>query len=255
MKYILPLLYLLIVSNSYSQLTISPSIIKNDIVEWNLFFYDQFSFNEDRTKIFEKSYELGIGYLLRLKKKRIDINPTIGFSLGPKDSYAYTGTINELGEISSVDAFLQLGQLNISAPIRIFPFDFNSTNAVTVIRNDNKVSKQGLYFLLNPSFSLFNFNYSIEEFGERIDIATSIRFVETRIGIGAGFDIGITSRLTASPFLTWHKINNISNDYINQHFKDTCFDFCPGFEIIPDKETEFKQFQYGINLVFELIEY
>ena len=254
MKNLLPLFLLLSISTSYAQLTVSAGTNNNEFTEWNLFLYDQFNFNEDRPKIFDKSYELGVGYLFRLEKKRIDIHPALSFAFGPKDSYPYS--ISDIdGVLSTSSVFFNLMQLNLSAAIKVYPLDFNSINAATVIKKDNKVLKQGLYFMLSPGLSMFGLNYSIEEFLGIMAINRSFRFIEPRLGVGAGFDVGLSEKFTVSPFVAWQHSNGISSKYLNQHSQDLCPDFCPGIDYILEEETEFRQFQFGLNLNFEMVEY
>lgn len=250
-KLIKPVVLFFILFNTclvYSQISVSASVNNNDAKDWNLFFYDLHPFEGKR--MYQNSYELGLGYLIRMKKVRVDIHPILSHAIGKGDVYGYTAAlVND--EIVEAEAVFKLRQTNLNLLTKIYPLSFTSPNKPNIPTKNKLGFKRGWYVLFNPSVSLLSSSYSLEAIGDRAVISRRFNSTEFRFGLGTGFDIGLPQNLTISPFIIWHKMKNVPNKFINEHALDIC-QLCPNNTIIHEEATQFNQVQIGINFIVEL---
>lgn len=166
-------------------------------------------FNEDIP--FTKAYAIGVDYWFRMKDKRIEFLPEIGFaysksSLGPEQART---------EFSHSAIFFNLNA-------RIYPMDFAGDCDCPTFSNQSTLIKKGFYFELSPGVALNNSSNDVEwtdAEGNIIELGSN--FTSYKIGLGAGLDIGVSNLLTINPYAMYnyhfnvdHISTNVPTDYI-----------------------------------------
>jgi len=230
--------FMLLATTTHAQLGVSLSTSFNDANDWNKHFFDQHYFLEEKSKMFETSYEINLGYLFHLPNYRIDFYPNLGYSRAQNSSYYYLASPSE-----NYLADFNFHQYNISLMTKIYPLDFKSKNQATVIKSNNNVLKKGLFLIFNPSISIINMGFSYELPNANISQNT---YQTYRLGYGIGFDFGIHKNLTISPFAMWHSMNAPNHTIVN-FFQEA---FPQSSPILLDEKTTFRQVQLGVQILF-----
>ncbi|MDF1697919.1 MAG: hypothetical protein P1U56_18880 [Saprospiraceae bacterium] len=164
----------------------------NTFSEWDDYI-DQF-YSSDVDKIFPSNLELGVDYWFRLKNHRIEFMPEIAMGL----------------KTSSV-----LPQTNAEASISYFALNFNTQVYLFDLTGDcdcPTFSKQGPS--LNKGFFLSitpGLLYNTKEVElESTDPSLSASQVNLRLGIGAGYDIGISDLFTITPSISYNMTPSVN---------------------------------------------
>lgn len=240
MKYFLLFtLSLVFTINVSAQLHLSYSENRNDLKDWNRFFRITRGIGED---IFNRATEINMGYALKLPTEQIKIIPSIGYSFTEKETFLNEATFTEI-----TYGTLAFHQVNCNFNFKIYPLDFFNIEQLTANQRNYDVLTQGLYFLATPSLSIFRPNYSLQRIGVN-DINRDFLFFEFRYGVGLGFDFQVAKNITISPFIAWHKINELPNNFLMQYSLDG------GFISVDNPTSIFRQRQIGVNVIFEFIQ-
>lgn len=128
-------------------------------------------------------WQVGIDYWFRLKNTRIEFLPTLAYS-----RQAVSGTIfgGEEGELVA-----QAGHFFFNT--NIYLFDLRGDCDCPTFSKQGPTLTKGFFLQLSPGISLFDLTNAREE--SDTDLAPSI-------GIGIGFDIGLSDLVTLTPTLS-----------------------------------------------------
>jgi len=137
-------------------------------------------------------YEVGLGYWFRLKNKRIEFTPEIGFT--NIDSELRGATNNR------EDVLLEgFSGFSINSNVLIYPLDFHSDcNVCPTFSKEGGLIKKGFHCVINPAYYRKSYQY-----GPLIDLAEEPVINDLRLNLGAGLDIGVTNILTLVPHITY----------------------------------------------------
>ena len=128
-----------------------------------------------------QGFELGLGYWFRLKNKRLEFIPEIGFSsLSTPEGLDATG-------------------LHLDLNVLIYPLDFhNDCNTCPTFSKEGGLIKKGFHWIIAPA--LFRMDVDGSALSEPIlSPPSSEQFTSWRIGGGVGLDIGVTNLVTVTP--------------------------------------------------------
>jgi len=141
----------------------------------------------DENNIQQNGLHLGVEYGFRLKNKRLEFHPAIGYRFaGKKEQYS--------AQISSIDL-----DFNTS----IYPFDFGGDCDCPTFSKDGNLIKKGFFLELQPGVG--------RQTLERIIVVPDDDYIFNsekiiwKLGIGAGLDIGLSKQITITPLVahTW----------------------------------------------------
>ncbi|NBU51502.1 MAG: hypothetical protein EBS24_02615 [Chitinophagia bacterium] len=179
---------LLLPLSSYAQFGVSARIQNNSNKAWNNNYQEV---SDTSQNLLNRSYEFGINYWFRLKNYRLEFLPEI--------SYASSRTeINQ--EEFLVNAHTRTSY-NFNINIQLYPLDFyGDCNCPTFSKDGNMVAK-GFYWLFSPGISHHTLSTEMDPLSSFIpENATATSF---RLGIGGGFDMGLTNLITLTPFIQY----------------------------------------------------
>lgn len=180
--------FLVFLALSISSLTVSAQFglrLKtnfNKFSNTNAFLKDTYS---DNIKLYPQSYEIGVDYWFRLKKRRIEFLPELFAALGKTET-----TLNP----------------SFSSDLKVYGFAFHTQiyaldlegdcNCPTFSKQGPSINK-GLFFHFSPKVALFS----------EKTIANSVEATQDTwlfgAGVGLGLDLGVSDLLTITPILTY----------------------------------------------------
>lgn len=168
MKVQITIAFLLLSTLAMSQFTVTGRYVINntDVVE-----------NLTSTDGIPRGYEIDLGYWFRLKNKRLEFIPEIGYtSLPGNDEISASG-------------------FNVNLNVLIYPLDFhNDCNSCPTFSKEGGTIKKGFHWIIAPSWA----NLSLET--PLIDLSSN-DLSTFRLGLGAGLDIGVTNLLAVTPII------------------------------------------------------
>ncbi|MBK6949864.1 MAG: hypothetical protein IPH94_19770 [Saprospiraceae bacterium] len=177
MKFNLPLFaFLLFQVPLHAQLGLHGGIRFSDAPEWNIL--DQS--NNRVTELPGTGWSAGIDYAFRLPNTRIEFLPELNFA-------AFQADVIDLG---GLDARFYSGFLNVNVYILDLKGD---CDCPTWSKSGNTLTK-GLFLQLSPGFSLLHGNIQTTE------ILYKGRSTNLSLALGAGLDLGVSERLTVTPY-------------------------------------------------------
>ncbi len=182
----------------------------NEATNWKL----QNSISDD-IKIFGDGYSIGLDYWFRLKNYRVEFLPELNFS---QFSEAHQAGENDLRstEVAAISFFMNTN---------FYLFDFKGDCDCPTFSKQGNLLKKGFFVQLSPG--LTHFSQKVQLPATHFDSNARV----LSLGLGAGFDIGLTDLLTLSPILglryyatsEWEELRNIgdANDFSGVFLKDT----------------------------------
>ena len=237
MKVIYSVLFSLFMVSSYAQIGVSAKYNSNDFPTWNSLFFAPNNISDGTG--FSSSYEVGLNYRYRLKKKHVDFLPEISYAKAFTNRHEFPDTENRL-DLSSLIFTLQTN---------IYLLDFNNGCDCPTFSNQSDVLSKGLHLIISPAFTTSKTAYEIRNSGNPQTIINgSFSERDFKMGIGAGLDLGVNDHFTITPFVMYHAIQSISSDYVNNYIANTCLD--PSCEFI-NETTQWKQIQVGLRFSFQ----
>lgn len=131
-------------------------------------------------------------YHLRLKEKRIEFRPGLGyrFTYGPSSS---------LGDISSID--FDLGTA-------VYPFDFGGDCDCPTFSKDGNLVKKGFFLEVIPGVAYQMIKRIEYQSGDPGNLPVKSKNFVWKIGGAAGIDIGISEHFTLTPMLSFTWLSN-----------------------------------------------
>jgi len=128
-------------------------------------------------------------YGFRLKKKRIEFHPGIGYRI------ALRGPDPE-GRINSAD--LDFG-------IAVYPFDFEGDCNCPTFSKEGDVLKKGFFLEFLPGLSWQQFSRTAHLPGMTEPLTSTDNQTTFKLGLGMGLDIGLSDRWTFTPMLLYQR--------------------------------------------------
>ena len=187
---------------------------------------------------FDQGVEIGLDYWFRLKNQRVEFFPEVTYSKNPSISIArQSGSLLSTGEID-YDA------IGFNANTRIYFLDFNSDCDCPTFSKQSEFIPKGLFALISPGVKM---NVISQRFlnAENSESINS-RHWSYRVGIGFGFDFGLSDLLTVTPFAQYNLEFNHSSEFI-ENFNQ----FHNPFETqVGLSASDNRQLQFGIRLGF-----
>ena len=187
---ILTCLLFVVFASSYAQVGVS--------LKWNSNNYSSLGEGlASENDVFGSSYEIGVNYWFRLKNKRIEFLPEIAVAHASKEQ-VFTSPL----ESSATELSLRAYFINFHTNIYLLDLA-NDCDCPTFSKDGNKLSK-GFHLIISPGYGITD--YSIDP---TIDPAgaSDLNFLLStfKLGLGAGFDIGINNLLTLTPHILYNR--------------------------------------------------
>lgn len=152
----------------------------------------------DEVFLSQDGMQASIEYAFRLKEKRLEFHPGLGYRFTFFKDGNYYGEGAQQGYFHSIDL-----DLNTS----IYPFDFGGDCDCPTFSKDGNLIKKGFFFEVSPGVgyqTLERNYYMINPDAEMPAIASSNLIF--KLGAGVGLDIGLTEEWTLTPMFSWTKI-------------------------------------------------
>ena len=144
--------------------------------------------NGNNDKIFASSIGVGLDYWFRLKKYRIEFLPEVHMGLKSSTSFENRGTITDLSYFG----------LNFNTQIYLFDLE-GDCDCPTFSKQGPSLSK-GIFFNVSPGL-LYN---TTEIATELVDPSINSNQLNFKIGLGVGYDIGISDLFTITPIFSYN---------------------------------------------------
>ena len=125
-------------------------------------------------------WQAGIDYWFRLKNVRIEFLPTLAFS-----QQNYT--------LSTLAAESQLSGFHFLLNTNFYLFDLEGDCDCPTFSKEGPSLQKGFFLQLSPGISYFDFNF------DEIDKVASTETIAVSLGLGVGFDLGLSDLITLTP--------------------------------------------------------
>lgn len=167
----------------------------NTFGDWN-FQLENVNDNTNN-KVFPASIEIGVDYWFRLKTYRVEFMPEV--LIGLKS----TTTFNNQSESD-------FGYFGLNFGTQFYPFDFEGDCDCPTFSKQGPTFEKGFFFSFTPGVIYSTKNVLPLGNGEQL----SENAINFRLGIGVGYDIGISDLFTISPSFSYnvspsHNFENI----------------------------------------------
>lgn len=190
----------------------------NSFSEWDNYLEN---LSGDVDKVFPTNIELGLDYWFRLKNYRIEFMPEVAMGLKTSSSYpTNTSTAN-----FSYFAF------NLNTHIYLFDLE-GDCDCPTFSKQGPSLNK-GFFFSLSPGLV-----YSNKDVPEGNFNSNQINF---RIGLGIGYDLGISDLFTITPMISYHLTPGLTYDGLTYIYPPLPSNF---------PSTSLKQIQFQLRFGF-----
>jgi len=158
----------------------------NTFSDWDQFIEQ--NVNGETDNIFPSNIEVGVDYWFRLKNLRIEFMPEIAMGLKTSSAYSNVGAETDF----SYFAFIFNTQ--------IYAFDLKGDCDCPTFSKQGPALDKGFFFTVAPGLI-----YNTKELAlESLEDTFSSNQVNLRIGIGAGYDIGINDLITITPVVQYN---------------------------------------------------
>lgn len=149
--------------------------------------------------IYQNGQHVSLEYNFRLKQKRLEFRPGIG----------YSNTFNgEFGDahFSAVD--LDMG-------VAIYPFDFAGDCHCPTFSKEGELFKKGFFLEVTPGISAQKFERVDTRISDHLPFPIEDKHIIGKIGGAAGLDIGIFRQLTLTPMISVTLLTSSEWDGLN----------------------------------------
>lgn len=185
----------LLTSAAFSQVGISVGAQFVQATEWEE--YIQETYNNSNVSIFPPSVYVGLDYWFRLKNKRIEFTPEIGFA-----SYSGSLPANRDPLLSETDTY-KSSYFSFYFNSNIYLLDFGGDCNCPTFNKDGDLIKKGFFIRLSPGIIYNTRSQTIE--GNSAGSITGSTYQEESTNFsfraGLGLDIGVSPFLTVTPLL------------------------------------------------------
>ena len=172
----------------------------NSFSNWN--DYLDLNINGDIDEIFSTNIELGVDYWFRLKNYRIEFMPEIAMGLKTSSNYSIKAATTDF----SYFAF------NLNS--HIYLFDLKGDCDCPTFSKQGPSLNKGFFLSFSPGILYNKKEISLDQLETSYD-SNQMNF---RIGIGAGFDIGISNLFTITPIISYNLTPGLAFNELGQMF-------------------------------------
>lgn len=197
LKYFVFVVFLFSVTHASSQFGVRVKYNMNTFSDWDQFLEENTTGNID--KIFPSTIELGVDYWFRLKKLRIEFMPEVAMGLKTKSRY------------ESIGAETDLSYFAFNLNTQIYAFDLTGDCDCPTFSKQGPSLKKGFFFNIAPGLLLNTKEISLET----SDPSSKSSQVNLRIGVGVGYDIGISNLFTITPSVMYNLAPGIAFDELS----------------------------------------
>lgn len=171
--------------------------------------------------IFSSNFEVGVDYWFRLKNKRVEFTPELLYGLQTKT------------EASSLTYF------GFNWNTSFYVFDLSGDCDCPTFSKQGPSIQKGFFINIAPGvlYSLRNVSNEVTE------LSLDNQQINFRLGVGVGFDIGISDLLTISPMVSY----NISPSH---QFNELTFHRNPSSSSIDEVNSGLNQIQFSLRFGF-----
>ncbi len=139
-------------------------------------------------KIFSSSIGFGLDYWFRLKNYRIEFLPEAHMGLKTSSTFNSQGTITNLS------------YFGFNFNTQIYLFDLEGDCDCPTFSKQGPSLKKGFFFNVSPGLLLTNKDIA----NELLDPPISSSHLNFKIGLGVGYDIGISDLFTITPMVSYN---------------------------------------------------
>jgi len=165
----------------------------NTFSSFDEYIDQEISGNND--KIFPSSIGVGVDYWFRLKEYRVEFLPEI--HIGLKSSSSFDGTHST--------SFSYLG-FNFNT--QLYLFDLEGDCDCPTFSKQGPTLNKGLFLNVSPGVL-----YTTKEYNDPfIDPASTFNQLNIKLGIGIGYDIGLSDMFTITPMVSYNLVPSTSFD-------------------------------------------
>lgn len=222
MRWKLLICIVLMVGNAHAQLGINGYYQFQSPDYWTIS-----SDGDTPVSLVENVPAFGVDFRIKpFAEKRIDLIPEIRMALASNTT------------LGTNDYTWSLFSFNLNT--NIYPLDFNGDCNCPTFSKQNTFFKKGFYFRISPGVSRLSQKVKME--------ATTVRNTQFlfNLGVGAGLDIGVSRRLTVSPF--------VMGRFYPELFWNDLEESILFSEKIEKKTTFFTQLNVGFRVEFQIID-
>lgn len=169
----------------------------NSFSDWDTYVDENVQGQTD--EIFASNIEVGLDYWFRLKNHRIEFMPEAAMGLKTESTFANAGATTNF----SYFAF------NFNT--QIYAFDLEGDCDCPTFSKQGPSLQKGFFFAVSPGLIYNTKEISIDN----SDPAFSSNQVNLRIGVGAGFDIGVSDLFTISPSIMYNIAPGLNFDELS----------------------------------------
>lgn len=191
---ILLLVFFVISSSLYSQFGVRTKYNINTFSGFDEYIDENTTGNNE--KIFSANIGVGVDYWFRLKKYRIEFLPEL--HMGLKTSNTYENGANTTD-------FASLG-FNFNTQVYLFDLE-GDCDCPTFSKQGPSLSK-GFFLNLSPGILYYTTNIS----DPLIDVDFANSEITFKIGVGVGYDIGISNLFTITPMFNYNLAPGVQFD-------------------------------------------
>ena len=190
------------ISQASAQFGVRAKYNLNSFSDWDSFLEQ--NVNGQTDKIFASNIELGLDYWFRLKKYRIEFMPEIAMGLKSNSSYPAAGAETSF----SYFAFNMNSQ--------IYVFDLEGDCDCPTFSKQGPSLEKGFFFTISPGILYNTKELALEIVAPSDDPSIKSNQVNFKIGIGAGYDIGINNLITITPSIQYSIVPGLEfNELMN----------------------------------------
>ena len=210
-KNIVLIILLFTITDASAQFGVRAKYNLNSFSTWDSFLEQSTTGEID--KIFPSNIEIGVDYWFRLKNLRIEFMPEIAMGLKTSSTY------------STIGAETNFSYFAFNMNSQIYAFDLTGDCDCPTFSKQGPSLNKGFFFNIAPGILYNTKKISLESSDPS---AFESNQVNLRIGIGAGFDIGLSDLFTITPSVMYNlapgiKFNELSN-IVSGMLIDTSFD-------------------------------
>lgn len=200
--FFLPLFCLLLTSSAYAQVGISAGVQFLQVTEWEQHLQE--TYNSSATAVFSPTVYVGLDYWFRLKNKRVEFTPEVGFA-----SYASSFSADRDPLLTQTDLY-KSSYFSFYFNTNIYLLDFGGDCNCPTFNKDGDLIKKGFFIRLSPGAVYNTRSQTLADTSPYQETSTNFS-----LRAGVGLDIGVSPFLTITPLLmgiyhtpgTWNHID------------------------------------------------
>ena len=150
----------------------------------------------DEYQISQNGVHLAVEYGFRLKEKRLEFHPAIGYRR------TFSADEENPGAPDAKHGFIDA--LDVDFHTSIYPFDFGGDCDCPTWSKEGNLMKKGFFLEASPGLSYQNITRTYYESGfDPPQVPFSTSNVLWKFSLGAGLDIGLSETMTLTPIFSW----------------------------------------------------